>query len=76
MIMQCSMTESCCFSLRGEADSLDSLPAFEEQMWQQAAVIRHQWLRLGTGAKWLIYLERKGDLLCFGQLSCGDMLLI
>jgi len=33
--------------LGGEADSLDSLPAFEEQMWQQAAVVRQQWLRMG-----------------------------
>jgi len=34
------------------ADSLDSLPAFEEQMWQQAAVVRQHWLRLGAVELW------------------------
>ncbi len=41
------LTQSVRAGLGGDADSLDSLPAFEEQMWQQAAVIRQRWLRMG-----------------------------
>lgn len=34
-------------SFGGDIDALESLPAFEEQMWQRAAIIRQEWLRMG-----------------------------
>eukprot|EP00435_Cladocopium_sp_Y103_P018931 s1934_g4.t1 len=34
-------------SFGGGMDALESLPAFEEQMWQRAAITRKEWLRMG-----------------------------
>lgn len=34
-------------SFGGGIDALEALPAFEEQMWQRAAIIREEWLRMG-----------------------------
>eukprot|EP00435_Cladocopium_sp_Y103_P024047 s2968_g5.t2 len=38
-------------SLGGGVDALESLPAFEEQMWQRAASIQKEWLR--RGSRWV-----------------------
>ena len=40
---------TCCQQdQQGDIDALESLPAFEEQMWQRAAIIRQEWLRPGS----------------------------
>ena len=46
----CSQTHRACCK-QGGIDALESLPAFEEQMWQRAAIIREEWLRPGSRVK-------------------------
>ena len=48
----CAANQSVSWLLEflGEVDDLESLPAFEEQMWQRAGDIRQEWLRPWVGA--------------------------
>ena len=46
----CSQTHRA-YCKQGGIDALEALPAFEEQMWQRAAIIREEWLRPGSRVK-------------------------
>ena len=46
----CSQTHRA-YCKQGGIDALEALPAFEEQMWQRAAIIREEWLR--RGSRWV-----------------------
>ncbi|CAE7497726.1 FCPE [Symbiodinium sp. CCMP2456] len=43
--------------LGGEADSLDSLPAFDEEIWRRSAALRDEWWRMG----WRFRADTRGS---------------